>query len=411
MSAIDQLVAELVSTDVPFLPLREVGTWYGGGTPSKAVPEYWENGSLPWLSPKDMVGGMVVATEDHISERALEKSTVKLVPAGSVAFVVRSNILRRRLPVALVPIQVTLNQDIRAVVPRRGILAEYLAQVCRARSQEILAVAGRTDGSMAAIQSTPLLDFRIPVPPIEIQRKIVRVLDEFTTIELELESVLDAEAAARQDQRAHVRTRVLNAVSGPDDSDTVALGEIVDFTNGKAHERLVVPDGSIALLTARFISTNGESARWVNPEGALTPALCGDIAMVMSDLPNGRALARCFFVETDGKYSANQRVCLLRVRHESGVSPRWLYHFLDRNPQLLALDNGRDQTHLKKGQILDIRVPVIPLAEQEQASAMLDRLDDSMRDLIFSIRAEREARRKQYEYYRDRLLMFEELAV
>jgi type I restriction enzyme S subunit len=411
VSRIEQLAAELAPTDVPFLPLRDVGTWYGGGTPSKAVPEYWENGSLPWLSPKDMVGGMIVATDDHISERALEKSTVKLVPAGSVVFVVRSNILRRRLPVALVPIQVTLNQDMRAVVPHQGILVEYLAQVCRARSQAILAVAGRTDGSMAAIQSAPLLDFRIPVPPVEIQREIVRILDEFTTLELELESVLDAETAARQDQHAHVRTRVLSAVSTPDDSDTITLAEIVDFTNGKAHERLVVPDGSIALLTARFISTGGKSARWVNPEDALTPALRGDIAMVMSDLPNGRALARCFFVEADGKYSANQRVCLLRVRHESSVSPRWLYQFLDRNPQLLAFDNGRDQTHLKKGQILDIRVPLIPLAEQEQAAATLDRLDDSVRDLVLSIHAEREARRKQYEYYRDRLLTFKELAI
>ena len=73
--------------------------------------------------------------------------------------------------------------------------------------------------------------------------------------------------------------------------------------------------------------------------------------MVMSDLPKGRALARCYYIEEDGRYSANQRVCLLRVRDETTTLARYLCHFLDRNPQLLAFDNGQDQTHLKKGQI------------------------------------------------------------
>jgi type I restriction enzyme S subunit len=51
-----------------------VGTWYGGGTPTKSVSEYWENGTVPWLSPKDMGGGQVLATEDHITEVALDST-------------------------------------------------------------------------------------------------------------------------------------------------------------------------------------------------------------------------------------------------------------------------------------------------------------------------------------------------
>jgi type I restriction enzyme S subunit len=92
------------------------------------------------------------------------------------------------------------------------------------------------------------------------------------------------------------------------------------------------------------------------------------------------------------------------------MSPRWLYHFLDRNPQLLTYNNGQDQTHLKKGQILDIRVPLVALVAQKQAAATLDRLDANVRDLVSNLQAEQEARRKQYEYYRDRLLTFKELA-
>ncbi|MHB8657465.1 MAG: restriction endonuclease subunit S [Solirubrobacteraceae bacterium] len=250
---------------------------------------------------------------------------------------------------------------------------------------------------------------KIPVPPMEVQREIVRLLDSYGAVRSGLDDALEAEVDLRLKQKSHYRQALLGMDAlNADAGDARALSELVEFTNGKAHERLVVPDGSIALLTARFISTEGRSARWVYPDGALTPARVGDIAMVMSDLPTGRALARCFYVEEDEKYTANQRVCLLRVRDATELSPRWLYHFLDRNPQLLGFDNGRDQTHLKKGQILDVRVPGPSFSEQELATAQLDALDATVTGLVLSLEAERGARDKQYEYYRDKLLTFEE---
>jgi type I restriction enzyme S subunit len=252
--------------------------------------------------------------------------------------------------------------------------------------------------------------FKIPVPPVEVQREVVRLLDSYVGLEAELESTLESEIEARQVQHDHYRRLILGLSEPSYEGEKVVLSTLVDFTNGKAHERLVVRDGSIALLTARFISTAGKSVRWVSAQDALTPARRADIAMVMSDLPNGRALAKCFYVEEDGKYTANQRVCLLRVRDKRCISARWLYHFLDRNPQLLAYDNGQDQTHLKKGQILDVYVPLIPLTEQEQAAAILDRLDANVRELVTHLQDEQEARRQQYEYYRERLLTFSEAA-
>lgn len=249
--------------------------------------------------------------------------------------------------------------------------------------------------------------FRIPVPPIEVQQEIVQLLDSYAALETELQSTLALEAETRRVQLAHYRSAVLGLEQlSSDDADPLA--EVVDFVNGKPHERLVSPDGTVALLTARFISTAGKSARWVHPEDVLTPARSGDIAMVMSDLPNGRALARCFYVEEDGLYAANQRVCLLRVRDASAMNARYLYHFLDRNPQLLAFDNGQDQTHLKKGQILGIHVPAVSVDDQLLAVSTLDRLDAGTRELIAALQVEQDARHKQYEHYRHQLLTFEE---
>jgi type I restriction enzyme S subunit len=282
------------------------------------------------------------------------------------------------------------------------------------RSEAIRAAIRRCASGVTRINVSKerFMKVLVPLLPLDAQREISEILDQFAKAEAELKAALDQESIARQTQRSRSRSIVLERDREMSLEGTVPLDDLVIFTNGKPHERVIVPEGSIALLTARFISTSGKLARWVNAEDALSPALRGDIAMVMSDLPKGRALARCFYIDEDGKYSANQRVCLLRVRDERRTSARWLYHFLDRNPQLLAYDNGSDQTHLKKGQILEIRVPaVVPLVEQERAAATLDQLDATVDDLEFSLQAERGARRKQYGYYRDRLLTFEDVAV
>lgn len=83
----------------------DLGRWYGGGTPSKSNPQFWDDGSVPWLSPKDMGPEVVRRVQDHVTPAAVTAGPVKLVPPGSVAVVVRSGILERRLPVASVPFE------------------------------------------------------------------------------------------------------------------------------------------------------------------------------------------------------------------------------------------------------------------------------------------------------------------
>ena len=84
-------------------PLGMLGEWSGGGTPSKAQPDYWHNGTVPWVSPKDMKQIVLDASQDHITDLACAESSARLMPPGSIAFVVRSGILNHTLPIALVP--------------------------------------------------------------------------------------------------------------------------------------------------------------------------------------------------------------------------------------------------------------------------------------------------------------------
>ena len=109
----------------------------GGGTPSKSHSEYFE-GSIPWVSPKDMKSDIITDSIDHITEEAIANSTTNLVPVGSVLMVVRSGILKHDLPVAINAVQVTINQDMKAFVPGKGITASFLRNFFKAIESDVL---------------------------------------------------------------------------------------------------------------------------------------------------------------------------------------------------------------------------------------------------------------------------------
>jgi len=127
--------------------------------------------------------------------------------------------------------------------------------------------------------------------------------------------------------------------------------------------------------------------------------------MVMSDLPKGQALAKCFLVDSDNKYTLNQRICAFSARNDR-VDTKFLFYITNRNKQLLRYDNGADQTNLKRNQILEIKIPILPYEEQKRIVSILDRFDALSTDITSGLPAEIAARQKQYEYYRDKLLSF-----
>ena len=108
------------------------------------------------------------------------------------------------------------------------------------------------------------------------------------------------------------------------------------------------------MVTSKFVSTQGVSSRRVSK--ALTPLHHGDVAFVLSDLPNGKALAKAYLVENEKDLTLNQRV--LRIKSPE-LDPLFLYFQVNRHPYLLSFDNGESQTHLKLAQVLSCSL-VIP---------------------------------------------------
>ena len=156
----------------------------------------------------------------------------------------------------------------------------------------------------------------------------------------------------------------------PNDWDVKELGNIVIFKNGKAHENFINNDGSYIVVNSKFISSEGEVVK--HSDKQLCPAEKDSILMVMSDVPSGKAIAKCFFVEKSGKYTINQRICSFYPK----ISPLFLYYKINRNPYFLAFDDGVKQTNLRKSEVLACEI-AIPnsISEQDNISKVLSDID------------------------------------
>jgi type I restriction enzyme, S subunit len=159
--------------------LRFVGAFYSGGTPSKENLDFW-SGDIPWVSPKDMKYEIIRDTEDHITTKAIEDSSTRLVQAWAVLIVVRSGILRHTIPVGINAIPVAINQDMKAVVLKPFLRAEYFASVIRGH-QSILLIEWRKEGTtVESIEFDLLVNTSCPIPPIAEQEAIISYIERET---------------------------------------------------------------------------------------------------------------------------------------------------------------------------------------------------------------------------------------
>jgi type I restriction enzyme S subunit len=172
------------------------------------------------------------------------------------------------------------------------------------------------------------------------------------------------------------------------------LSSVAKFISTKAHEQFVDAAGTHICVTARFVSTGGVARKFCTRN--LSPAAKGDVLMVMSDLPNGRALARAFLVENEASYAVNQRVCIIRP---SKMIPAFLAHQANRSWGLLQQDDHCNQTHLSNRDFKTLPLLCPPISEQEEILRAIDAETKHIPSLI--ARTEREIALMQE--YRTRL--------
>ena len=147
------------------------------------------------------------------------------------------------------------------------------------------------------------------------------------------------------------------------------LGEVAKYRNGKAHEQSIVAEGDYVVINSKFVSTGGVVEKFSSRQ--LEPLYKNEIAFVLSDIPNGKALSKTFLVDVDQKYTLNQRIAAITPKE----SASFLNELLNRNSYFLKFDNGVGQTNLAKDQVLEFNAFFPSLPEQEAIGTFFSTLD------------------------------------
>jgi type I restriction enzyme S subunit len=152
--------------------LKFVVSIFGGGTPNTSKPEYW-NGEMPWVSPKDMKSDFIESTEDYLTTLGVQESATKVVPTDAVLIVVRSGILKHTIPVARNRVEVTLNQDMKAIVANSRLRSGFLHWLISGLQNGLLPMWSKQGCTVESIEMGYMTNTPIPLPPPDEQDEIV----------------------------------------------------------------------------------------------------------------------------------------------------------------------------------------------------------------------------------------------
>lgn len=264
------------------------------------------------------------------------------------------------------------------------------------------------------IEVTPdkLLNIILPVPPAEIQSEIVRILDNFTQLTTELAIKLTAEITAKQKQYEYYKDQLLSFVCNV---PQVKLGDYFPHIRngfvGTATPYFTTEDNGIRYLKGTNIHDGVISDNdfcYITPEfhqkHIRNELKINDILMVQSG-----HVGECAVV-TEQYVGANCHALII-MSNGGNCSSKYVVHYLhttEGKKKLAAITTGGTIKHILASEMKKFTIPLPALDEQERIVDILDRLDAHCNDLVSDITAEVEARQKQYEHYRDKLLSFKE---
>ncbi|WP_455035387.1 restriction endonuclease subunit S [Lachnoanaerobaculum gingivalis] len=241
------------------------------------------------------------------------------------------------------------------------------------------------NSSVTSVRRPMLNRYPVPVPPMEVQREIVRILDSFTLLTEELTTKLTAELTARKKQYEYYRDMLL--VPPCDDVENIPLSDVVNIKNGKDYKHL--KDGKYPVYGSGGIMTYKSEYTYDKPSVLI---------------PRKGSLSNLFYVEEP---FWNVDTVFYTEINESKLIPKYLYYLLQKE-HLESLNTAGGVPSLTQSVLNKLNLTIPSLNRQRKIVDCLDNFEKICNDLNIGLPAEIEARRKQYEYYRDVLLTFAE---
>ena len=250
------------------------------------------------------------------------------------------------------------------------------------------------------VSKTQLINIKIPLPPtLEEQKSIATALSDIDELITGLEKLISKkkdikQGAAQALLSGKIRLNGFGHANEmkesqlgliPKDWDVKLLPEVFDYIHGKAHEQHIDSSGAFTVVNSKFISSEGKVSK--QSSNNFCPAKKGDILTVLSDLPNGKALAKTYYVNVNMKYAVNQRICIWRSKKDY---PLFLSYIMNRHKYFMKFDDGVTQTHILNHHIEKCPV-LVPLDINEQKAIAI-----SLNDMVAEI-TQLETKKEKYQ--------------
>ena len=390
MSKIDELIAKLCPNGVEYKKLGQLGEFIrGSGLQKKDITDFDNGfGAIHYGQIYTYYSIHTNKTKSFVAS-AHSKNLKKAKSGNLVIATTSENDTDVCKAVAwLGKKDIAVSSD--ACIYRHSLEPKYVAYFFQSEQFQLQKLGNITGTKVRRVPPSCMAKFLIPVPPLEIQREIVKVLDTFTKLEAELE----AELEARRRQYHYYRDQLLN-FEGRDDVQWMTLGEVTKINTGQK-------PSNILEVATDFEYINAGTSR----SGYCVASNCeGDTVTTPS-----RGQGGIGYVGYQKKPFWLGPLCykLQSLDNDILINKYLFYVLQSKNELLLGLKKEGGVPAVNKSDIIKLEIPVPPLEEQTRIVTILDKFDALVNDLSCGLPAEIAARRKQYAYYRDRLLTFKE---
>lgn len=300
-----------------------------------------------------------------------------------------------------------LNDKCFSVLPKKDedINSKYLYYKLKALECSIINM--QSGGGVPTINTKKVGSLEIPLPPIEVQNEIVRILDKFTSLEAELEAELDC----RKQQYEYYRDKLLSFENvGGQEVEWKKIGEICDTLSGFPFDSSKFQTSGIKLMRGKnvkrgYFDFNEDDDRYWESSNGLEKYLLQDKDIIIS--MDGSLVGKSFAMLSKKHLPLLlvQRVARVRAKR---VNQNYLFHNIAHrfSGYVDKKKTGGAIPHVSMKDIQNFSIPVPSLSEQERIANILDRFESLTTSLQSGLPAEISARRQQYEHYRDKLLTF-----
>lgn len=377
MSKIDELIKEKCPNGVEYKNIKEICIDNFWVMPS--TPKYQQEG-IPYITSKNIRNGKVsfndikyIAKEDYnniSNNRTIKENDFLISMIGTIGEV--GIVKKEDLPFYGQNMYLLrLNLEI--------INLNFFYYYFTSLSIKNKLLGEKNNGNQGYLKTRNIESLTIPIPPKEIQEEIVRILNKFNELESELESELEA----RKKQYDFWRRELLN-----NNNNIVELKDIIKIKNGKDYKHL--NNGTIPVYGTGGIMTYVDDFVYDKPSVLI---------------PRKGSLGNIYYVETP---FWNVDTIYYTEINEKIVNPKYIYYYL-QNEHLEKLNIAGGVPSLTQATLNKIKISVPSLREQERIVNILDKFDKLVNDILEGLPAEIELRKKQYEYYRNKLLSFKEV--